>query len=169
MDNSTTKTTEFPCHSSPSPPLEPSISIDFGKLIAQIHAQRGTSAIFGRAIQDNSFIEFWYAFHSLKWYLTPSQELCGKYKSCALTFQSQDERDNFIAKQQNFIPESSAFKSNIWLECVEVIMPESFLHSQVNFALYECCIEALLTQCYAPGTRRWDTGIMQAGSPSISL
>jgi hypothetical protein len=32
MDNSTTKTTDFPCHS--SPPLESSASIDFRKLVA---------------------------------------------------------------------------------------------------------------------------------------
>lgn len=48
-------------------------------------------------------------------------------------------------------------------------MPQSFLHSQVDYALFDCCIIALLSQCYVPGTDRYDTGILEGGSAGISL
>jgi hypothetical protein len=99
---------------------------------------------------------------------THSEKLCGKFTSCAVTFESRQERDDFIANQKHHLPESSAFKLNIWEMFVEIIMPESFLHAQVAPGLFDCCIEALLSQCYIPGTNRYDTGILQGGSASIS-
>jgi hypothetical protein len=97
-----------------------------------------------------------------------SKKLCGKFTSCAVIFESRQERDDFIANQKHLLPESSAFKLNIWETFVEIIMPESFLHAQVDYGLFDCCIETLLSQCYIPGTHRFDTGIVQGGSASIS-
>ena len=52
---------------------------------------------------------------------------------------------------------------------MEVLIPESHLHSQAGVAMYESIMESILRQCYVPGSSRYDTGILGAASASICV
>jgi hypothetical protein len=96
-----------------------------------------------------------------------SENLSGKFNSCALTFASESERNDFMKQESVLLPEGSSYCVNIFEKFVEVKMPESFPHSVAGLALGECVLKQLTSQLYLPGTDTNDTGLQSAGSAGI--
>jgi len=97
-----------------------------------------------------------------------SERLTGTFDSCALTFASEFERREFLKKESTLLPEGSGFRVNVFDSFVEIKMPESFLHGVAGLALMSCILKQITAQLYLPGTDVDDTGLVEAGSSSMS-
>jgi hypothetical protein len=91
------------------------------------------------------------------------------YASFAVEFDNPEEAKCFWRKSSSFAPESSHIKFNIYKSIIEIVMPESLIHSNVAHFVTMKIIDALRSQLYIAGLEYEDLRLRDVGTGCTSF
>jgi hypothetical protein len=92
------------------------------------------------------------------------------YTSLLVEFDTHENQTAFLRDSSSFAPESSHIKFNIYGDnIIEIIMPESLIHSVVGDFVKIQILDSIRSQMYLPGVSYDGTKMRSVGSGCISI